>query len=42
MVWSSSRAEGTWASKFKVPGRYTLFCSRHPVTMHAVVDVLAS
>ena len=26
-------------SRFRVPGRYELFCYLHPVTMHEVVDV---
>ncbi len=42
LVFSPSRARGTWTNRFDVPGRYTLFCSRHPVTMHAVLDVLPS
>ncbi len=29
----------TWTTSFVTPGRYTLFCTWHPVTMHAVVDV---
>ena len=28
-----------YTTTFTAPGRYTLFCTRHPVTMHAVVDV---
>jgi plastocyanin len=29
----------TQAIRFTVPGRYELFCSLHPLTMHEVVDV---
>ncbi|MDA0184992.1 plastocyanin/azurin family copper-binding protein [Solirubrobacter phytolaccae] len=29
----------TDSSTFTAAGRYTLFCTQHPVTMHAVVDV---
>ncbi len=35
----SLRAGSTWTTDFSAPGRYTLFCTRHPVTMHAFVDV---
>jgi len=28
-----------WTTSFSAPGRYTLFCTRHPMTMHAFVDV---
>ena len=34
-------AGSTWPTAFTAPGRYTLFCTRHPVTMHAFVDVLS-
>jgi plastocyanin len=33
------RHGGTWTTSFTAPGRYTLFCTWHPMTMHAVVDV---
>ena len=33
---------GTVTVRFSVPGRYRLFCSLHPVTMHEVVDVTRS
>lgn len=42
LVFTSTRTRGTWTTRFRVPGRYTLFCSRHPVTMHAVLDVRSS
>jgi plastocyanin len=29
----------SWTSTLPVPGRYTLFCTRHPMTMHAFIDV---
>jgi plastocyanin len=29
----------TWPTAFTSPGRYKLFCTWHPMTMHAVVDV---
>jgi plastocyanin len=29
----------TASARFAVPGRYTFFCSLHPMTMHAFVDV---
>jgi plastocyanin len=29
----------TWTTSFTAPGRYTLFCTWHPMTMHAFVDV---
>jgi plastocyanin len=32
-------AGSSWTSRFSAPGRYTLFCTRHPVSMHAFVDV---
>jgi plastocyanin len=32
-------APATHTSHFKVAGRYELFCSLHPVTMHEIVDV---
>jgi plastocyanin len=28
-----------WSTPFSVPGRYKLFCTWHPMTMHAIVDV---
>ena len=41
MVYTPTLERGqNWTSRFDTPGRYTLFCSRHPVTMHAIVDVL--
>ncbi len=41
MVFTSTLNRGEHrTSTFRTPGRYTLFCSRHPVTMHAIMDVL--
>jgi plastocyanin len=28
-----------WPTSFSTPGRYKLFCTWHPMTMHAIVDV---
>ena len=34
-------AGATRVSRFRLPGRYELFCTLHPVTMHEFVDVPA-